>query len=131
MHNLEHGYTILWYDETVADDDDTMNELRGIAKKFDGTTNLRVKFKAVPWTSDDGDAFPDGQHVALHALVGRRRRRGHQGGKQVGVWQYCSAPSGDALEELHAEVPLHGLPRAGSDVVERAGLRSGRRGRPP
>ena len=22
VHNLEHGYTILWYDETIADDDD-------------------------------------------------------------------------------------------------------------
>ena len=25
VHNLEHGYTILWYDETVADDSDAMN----------------------------------------------------------------------------------------------------------
>ena len=25
VHNLEHGYTILWYDETVADDSDQMN----------------------------------------------------------------------------------------------------------
>ena len=39
MHNLEHGYTILWYDETIADDDDMMNAIEGIADKFDATTS--------------------------------------------------------------------------------------------
>ena len=38
-----------------------------IADKFAGTDNFRYKFKAVPWTSadEDGEAFPDGQHVAF------------------------------------------------------------------
>jgi hypothetical protein len=65
VHNLEHGYTILWYDQTVADDDSQMNELRGIADKFSGTSNLRFKFKAVPWLESDGKAFPKDQHIAF------------------------------------------------------------------
>ena len=71
VHNLEHGYTILWYDETIADSDAEDGRPRGIASKLQGTTNLRDKFKAVPWTSEDGKAFPKGQHVALtHWSVG-------------------------------------------------------------
>ncbi len=42
-----------------------------MASKFEGTDNYRDKFKAVPWTSEDGEPFPDGQHVALtHWSVG-------------------------------------------------------------
>ena len=29
VHNLEHGYTILWYDETIADDADDAGRARG------------------------------------------------------------------------------------------------------
>ncbi len=34
VHNLEHGYTILWYDESIADDADELNIIEGIADKF-------------------------------------------------------------------------------------------------
>ena len=40
VHNLEHGYTILWYDETIAGDDDQMLELRALADKLAGTDEL-------------------------------------------------------------------------------------------
>ena len=29
VHNLEHGYTILWYDESIADDADELNVIDG------------------------------------------------------------------------------------------------------
>ena len=78
VHNLEHGYTIVWYDDTIAEDDDAITDLRAMASKFPGTTNFRHKFIAAPWTSDDEDGakFPGGAHVAFTALVqGRRRAR--------------------------------------------------------
>ncbi|WP_210650439.1 DUF3105 domain-containing protein [Nocardioides sp. SYSU D00065] len=104
VHNLEHGYTILWYDETVADDPEMMDDLRGIASKLSSTTNLRDKFKAVPWTSEDGEPFPKGQHVALtHWSVGGVGETDPE--KQVGVWQYCSAPSGEALDAFMEKYP--------------------------
>ena len=109
VHNLEHGYTILWYDETIADDASAMDDLRGIASKLQSTTNLRAKFKAVPWTSADGEPFPDGQHVALtHWSVGGVG--GTDPAKQVGVWQYCSAPSGAALEDFMEKWPYMDSP---------------------
>jgi len=105
IHNLEHGYTILWYDETAADDADTVSDIRAIASKFQGADdNYRNKFKAAPWTSEDGDPFPDGQHIALtHWSVGGTGEDAT--GEQVGVWQYCSAPSGAALEDFMVQYP--------------------------
>jgi hypothetical protein len=109
VHNLEHGYTILWYDETVAASDAMMDDLRGIASKKSSTTNLRDKFKAVPWTSEDGDPFPSGQHVAMtHWSVGGVEAG--EGGEQVGVFQYCAAPSGEALEEFMEQYPYMDSP---------------------
>jgi hypothetical protein len=109
VHNLEHGYTILWYDETVAGDEAMMDDLRGIAAKKSSTTNLRDKFKAVPWTSEDGDPFPSGQHVAMtHWSVGGEAAG--EGGEQVGVFQYCSAPSGEALDAFMEQYPYMDSP---------------------
>src|SRR4051794_10411052 len=72
IHNLEHGYTILWYDETAAKDSDTMTTIKALASKFKGADgDFRNTFKAVPWTSKDGDAFPKGQHIAFtHWSIG-------------------------------------------------------------
>lgn len=104
VHNLEHGYTLLWYDATVAGDPDLMADVEAIADKYRGTDNMRLKFKAVPWLEDDGDAFPDGQHVALthwsNGGVGQDAT-----GEQLGVWQYCSAPSGEAVQSFMEKYP--------------------------
>lgn len=109
VHNLEHGFTILWYDETIADDDAKMDQLRGIASKLQGTTNLRDKFKAVPWTSEDGEPFPDGQNVAMtHWSVGGVGETDPS--KAVGVWQYCSDVSGAALDTFMTDYPYMDSP---------------------
>ena len=110
VHNLEHGYTILWYDESIAADEKQMQLLRGLAGKFTDNDNLRSKFKAVPWTSTDGAAFPDDQHIAFtHWSVG-------DGGddKQVGVWQYCSETSGEALQTFMTDYPYTDSPEPGA-----------------
>ena len=66
VHNLEHGFTILWYDEEAADDASTLGEIKAIAEKLNySDTNNRLSFIAAPWTSDDGKDFPDGQHIAF------------------------------------------------------------------
>ena len=108
VHNLEHGYTILWYDETIADDADQMEVVKGLASKFDGD-DFRNKFKAVPWTKEDGEAFPDGQHIAMtHWSAGGTGET--DTAKQTGVWQYCSEPSGEALETFMTDYPYMDSP---------------------
>jgi Protein of unknown function (DUF3105) len=114
VHNLEHGYTILWYDDTVAADDSQMTELRGIADKLAGTSNLRFKFKAVPWLESDGKAFPSGQHIAFtHWSIGGADQDASSS-KQVGVWQYCSGVSGDALNSFMLKYPYLDSPEPGA-----------------
>ena len=110
VHNLEHGYTILWYDQTAADDDDMLNTIEGIADKFrSDADNFRFKFIAAPWTSDDGEAFPEGQHVALtHWSAGGDGETDTS--KQEGIWQYCSEPSGAALEQYMLDYPYTDSP---------------------
>jgi hypothetical protein len=111
VHNEEHGYTILWYDDTVAGDSSQMNQIRAIADKFSGTTDLRHKFKAVPWKSSDGRAFPDGQHVAFtHWSVGGTTDAAAGQANQVGVWQYCSKVSGAALQAFTLKYPYSDSP---------------------
>lgn len=108
VHNLEHGYNILWYDDTMADDAAAMDELRAIAAKYAGTSTGRQKVIVAPFTKDDdtessGD-FPEGQHVAFtHWSVGGAGE--DDATKQVGVWQYCSEVSGAAFEQFTLDYP--------------------------
>jgi hypothetical protein len=114
VHNLEHGYTILWYDETIADDDEAMQTLRGITAKFTDDSNFRNKFIVAPWTESDGDAFPDGQHVSLtHWSAGGEDAQGASDA-QVGVWQYCSDVSGAAIEDFMLKYPYTDSPEPGA-----------------
>jgi hypothetical protein len=112
VHNLEHGYTILWYDETVADDSSAMDDIKAIAEKFDETDNdMRDKFIAAPWLSSDenGKSFPEGQHIAFtHWSIGGEGQTDTS--KQVGAFQYCSAPSGAALEAFMDKYPYFDSP---------------------
>jgi len=114
VHNEEHGYTILWYDDSVAGDDGQMTQVRAIASKFAGTSDLRDKFKAVPWTKDDGSPFPNGQHVAFtHWSVGGTQNAAAGHAKQQGVWQYCSSVSGGALSSFMKSYPFSDSPEPG------------------
>ena len=123
IHNLEHGFTILWYDETAADDGEMMDEIKAIAQKYKGTDNLRLKFKAVPWLEDDGDPFPDGQHIAFtHWSVGGTGDDAT--GEQVGVTQFCSEPSGAALQQFMLDYPYMDSPEPDAKCEQRRRRRS-------
>lgn len=107
VHNLEHGYNILWYDETVAGDDKKLDDVRAIAEKFSGT-DFEDKFIAAPWTAEDGDPFPDDAHVALtHWSMGGTN--GNPKG-QRGITQYCGEVSGDAVARFVEDYPYTDAP---------------------
>ncbi len=108
VHNLEHGFTVLWYDETIAEDKAQLAAVRAITDKYPATSGLEDKFMAAPWTSGDGDGFPDGAHVALtHWTSG-----GTNGNpdKPTGVWQYCNGVSGQAVKGFVADYPFTDAP---------------------
>ena len=111
VHNLEHGYTLLWYDETIAKNKDDVAAVKAIASKFEGSKPTD-KFIALPWTSKDGKAFPSGKHVALtHWSAGGDVS---DPGKQQGVWQYCSKPSGSVVSTFVKDYPYSDSPEPGA-----------------
>ena len=113
VHNFEHGYTILWYDETAAEDGEMMSVIEGLAAKFSGDPdNLRSQFIAAPWTSEDGGDFPEGMNVAFTHWAGRVAGE-EEAAEPVGVWQYCSEPSGEALEKFMLDYPYMNSPEGG------------------
>lgn len=113
VHNLEHGYTLLWYDATVTGDQ--LDQIHAIANKFTGTTDFRDKFIAVPWTSTDAAAlaknakptsFPTGTHIALtHWETGA-----NGSGWGPGVFQYCGSVSGQAVKSFMEAYPYTDSP---------------------
>ena len=52
---------------------------------------MRLKFKAVPWT-EDGKAFPDGQHVAFTHWAKGVQGEGRKKDEQVGVFSTARSP---------------------------------------
>ena len=107
VHNLEHGYSLLWYDDTVAKNSDQLAVVKAIAKKYEGT-KLTDKFIALPWTAKDGKAFPQGTHVALtHWSAGGDPT---DVSKQQGIWQYCGKPSGAVVETFMKDYPYGDSP---------------------
>lgn len=110
VHNLEHGYTLVWYDDTIREDSQQWAQLKAIAEKLKGTGNQRLRFKAVPWTEEDGKPFPDGKHLVFtHWSIGGKDAT-LADGKQVGVWQYCSEVSGEALDAFMLKYPYMDSP---------------------
>lgn len=91
VHLTEHGYNIVWYDETIAEDDAAMDDLQSLADAYPKGEYLVI----APWTSDDGPAFPDDAHVALTHWTGPTEMQG--------IWQYCAELSGEVVDEFTAE----------------------------
>lgn len=110
VHNLEHGYTILWYDDTVAADTSQMSAIKAIARTYeDMGQKLTGKFIAAPWTSKDGGrAFPSGTHVALTHWS--TQDDPSDTSKQQGVWQYCGKASGAVVSDFVQKYPYTDSP---------------------
>ena len=114
MHNLEHGYTILWYDESIADDADELNVIDGIADKFrSDSDNLRLKFIAAPWTSDGRE----GERQVPRRACTSRSRTGRPAAPARATRPSRSAssstaaqPSGAALEDFMLDYPYTDSP---------------------
>lgn len=108
VHNLEHGYNILWYDSTIAENDEQLAQVKAIANKFPNDSDPENKLIAAPWTSEDGEPFPDGTHIALtHWSMGGTN--GNPEGQQ-GIHQYCAKVSGDVVSQFVEDYPYTDSP---------------------
>jgi len=104
VHSLEHGHTLIWYDDTVTTGSKAYRDLEAIARAYDGTTTY---INVVPWLPTDGGAFPEGKHVALTHWAGSPS-------DQKGVWEYCGKPSGAVIEDFVDQYPNTDAPEGGA-----------------
>ena len=98
VHSLEHGYTVIWYDETLAANGAAVADLKGIAAKYPLGDHVVI----APWTTTDGGPFPAGSHLALTHWTGPS--------KQQGVWEYCGKVSGTVAHEFVSSYPKTNSP---------------------
>jgi hypothetical protein len=96
VHNLEHGYTIVWYDEKLPKaEQDRLRTLAPLARKAD---NPGPKFIVSAWDSSRG-ALPAGKPIALS----------HWGAQQ-GHRMYCGKVSGAAIQHFTKRFPYTDSP---------------------
>jgi uncharacterized protein DUF3105 len=98
VHNLEHGYTILWYRDTLPKDQIDQIEKISKAKLPDSSIG---KFIAAPFKESEGKPWPDGKNVAFSHwsgnTAGQTTAFGHR--------QFCSSVSGEALQQFMDKYP--------------------------
>lgn len=109
VHNMEHGYTIAWYDDTAAKDKNEMADLKAIAQKYQ---DANERFVAAPWHPSDGAPFPDGKHIALTRWSADPNDQGNNA-KQRGNWQYCGSVSGAVISDFFDKWPNKESPEPG------------------
>lgn len=96
VHNLEHGYTIVWYDEALpTEQQDQLRRIAELARELDETGG---KFIVTAWDASYGD-FPDGKPVAIS----------HWGAEE-GYRQYCGAVSGEVVQQFVEDHPYTDSP---------------------
>ncbi len=96
VHNLEHGYTIAWYDPAMPDGE--KGTLEDIAADIRSDNSTR-KFIAAPWDVTRG-AFPAGKTLALT----------HWGSQDKGYRQFCGKVSGAAITAFMEKYPAADSP---------------------
>jgi len=98
VHNLEHGYTVVWYDDTIKGK--ALDELKDIAvsARAKDPVGPGKKFIVSAWDDAYGD-FPDGKHVAMS----------HWGAEQ-GHRRLCGEVSGAAINDFIEQFPASDAP---------------------
>ena len=90
VHNLEHGYTILWYDGTKVKD---TTLLKDVADQANKEPEASGKFKVVEWDPSRG-AFPADKPYALSHWA-----------KDAGHRQLCGDLSGQVVVDFVKKYP--------------------------
>ena len=108
MHNLEHGYTVVWYRADAPSQQ--IDNLQRVSKTFGSEEyDPADKFIAAPWSDADGAGFPAGKNVVITHWVADPNDPGNVT-TQRGVRQACTNVSGAAIQEFMAKYPVANSP---------------------
>lgn len=99
VHNLEHGYTLLWYNDEIAKDKGKLATIEKLAKAKLPDAADGGFFIAAPFHATDGAAWPAGKKIAFsHWSAGPE-------GQSLGHRQFCGDISGEALTTFINKYP--------------------------
>jgi Protein of unknown function (DUF3105) len=108
VHNLEHGYTVVWYRADAPGKQ--IKNLQRIAKTFGSDDyDPADKFIAAPWSDADGAGFPAGKNVVITRWTADPNDPGNPTAQQ-GVRQACTEVSGAAIKDFMAKYPVTNSP---------------------
>ena len=106
VHNLEHGYTVLWYDPSVQASMGKSFEI--LAERIGELKEVNKKFIVAPWDAARGK-FPDGKKYAL-AHWSADPANPADTAKQAGHRQLCGGLSLEAVESFVKAYPYTASP---------------------
>jgi hypothetical protein len=111
VHNLEHGYTVLWYD--VKAGDAKKAELEELAKVANKTEWALGKFIVSAWDPSYGE-LPAGKKFALSHWSATLGADGTSVASQAGHRQLCGDLSGAVVKAFVQEFPHTSAPEPGA-----------------
>jgi len=108
VHNLEHGYTVVWYRADAPGKQ--IKNLQRIAKTFGSDDyDPADKFIAAPWSAADGAGFPDGKNIVITRWTADANDPSNPA-MQKGVRQTCTEVSGAAIKDFMTKYPVANSP---------------------
>jgi hypothetical protein len=108
VHNLEHGYTVVWYRADAPSKQ--IKNLQRIAKTFGSDDyDPADKFIAAPWSAADGAGFPDGKNIVITRWTADPNDPSNPV-MQKGVRQACTEVSGAAIKDFMTKYPVANSP---------------------
>lgn len=111
VHNLEHGYTVLWYDVTAGDAKKA--ELEQLAKEANKTEWAKDKFIVSAWDTAYGE-LPAGKKFALSHWSATLSADGTKVASQAGHRQLCGDLSGAVVKAFVKDYPRTSAPEPGA-----------------
>jgi hypothetical protein len=107
VHNLEHGYTLLWYDQKAGDAKKAeLQELAKVANKIDAASQ---KFIVSAWDPSYGE-LPAGKKFALSHWSATPGKKQAAIASQAGHRQLCGDLSGEVVKAFIDKHPRTSAP---------------------
>jgi hypothetical protein len=108
VHNLEHGYTVVWYRADAPGKQ--IKNLQRVAKTFGSDDyDPADKLIAAPWSEADGAGFPAGKNIVITRWIADPNDPSNTEA-QKGVRQACTDVSGAAIKDFMAKYPVANSP---------------------
>lgn len=98
VHNLEHGYTVVWYDKTIKNEALKVLQAMAASGRRSDAVNPGAKLIVSAWDESYG-SLPAGKHIGIS----------HWGAKDSYV-QLCGKPSGAVLSTFLKRYPAADSP---------------------